>query len=71
MHFSQVYPLPPGAAGQLKGAGRIAVVENNATGQFARLLKTYADAHVDHSILKYDGLPFAVEEMAGAIGDLG
>ena len=71
MHFSQVYPLPPGAAGQLKGAGRIAVVENNATGQFGRLLKIHADAHVDHPILKYNGLPFTVEEVAEAIGDLG
>ncbi|MGM0409818.1 MAG: 2-oxoacid:acceptor oxidoreductase subunit alpha [Bacillota bacterium] len=38
-------------------------VENNATAQFARLLRSETGVHVDNKILKYDGRPFTVEEI--------
>ena len=34
---------------------RLIGVENNAGGQFARLLKSELDLAVDRSVLKYDG----------------
>jgi len=37
-------------------------VENNATGQLARLIKNHGFC-ADAMILKYDGRPFALEEL--------
>jgi len=45
------------------------VVEENAAGQFGRLLKLEAGYRVD-SVLKYNGLPFSVEELAEKISAL-
>ena len=38
--------------------GTTVCAENNATGQFAKLLKTEADISVDMNLLRYDGMPF-------------
>ncbi|MCX5782424.1 MAG: 2-oxoacid:acceptor oxidoreductase subunit alpha [Elusimicrobia bacterium] len=67
LHFSQVHPLHPSTKDYLLRAKKIIVVENNATGQFANLLKleTGIDAH--KRILKYSGMPFSVEELAKAL----
>lgn len=46
----------------LKGVKKIAVVEENSTGQFATLLNANG-FKVDQRILKYDGRPFEVEEL--------
>jgi 2-oxoglutarate ferredoxin oxidoreductase subunit alpha len=40
------------------------VVENNATAQFARLLHRATGVTAQEKILKYDGMPFSVEELA-------
>lgn len=63
LHFSQVYPLPPRTEQWLQRAGQLVVVEGNATGQFADLLQQATGCHIDHRILKYNGLPFTVEEL--------
>ncbi len=44
------------------GAGKIVSVENNATGQLARLLRQQG-FDPGRPILKYDGRPFAVDEL--------
>lgn len=44
------------------GAGKVVCVENNATGQLARLLRQQG-FDPGWSILKYDGRPFAVDEL--------
>ncbi|MCX5837700.1 MAG: 2-oxoacid:acceptor oxidoreductase subunit alpha [Deltaproteobacteria bacterium] len=64
LHFGQVYPLTPAmiAPYRLETKKRICV-ENNATGQFAGLLKRELGLAVDHNILKYDGDCFTVEEL--------
>jgi 2-oxoglutarate ferredoxin oxidoreductase subunit alpha len=53
-------------------ARRIIVVEGNAAGQFAELLRRETGATIAERVLKYDGSPFAVEELieriAGALG---
>lgn len=46
----------------LKGVKRLISVENNATGQFAGLMKSHG-LDVNEKILKYDGRPFSVDEL--------
>lgn len=62
LHFSQVYPLPEKAK-KLFTRKKIVVMENNATGQFANLLKLEYGVKISDTILKYDGDPFSVEEV--------
>lgn len=63
LHFKQVYPLPSETEDYLKKAKKVIVVENNATSQFSKLLKLYTGIEVEHKILKYNGLPFFVDEL--------
>ena len=63
LHFKQVYPLPSETEDYLKKAKKIIMVENNATSQFSKLLKLYTGIEVEHKILKYNGLPFYVDEL--------
>ena len=62
LHFYQVYPLPEKAK-KLLAKKKIVVLENNATGQFANLLKLEYGVKISENILKYDGDPFSVEEV--------
>ncbi len=62
LHFHQVYPLPAKAK-KLLAKKKIVVMENNATGQFANLLKLEYGLDITENILKYDGDPFSVEEV--------
>jgi 2-oxoglutarate ferredoxin oxidoreductase subunit alpha len=48
--------------GALEGARRIIIVEENATGQLERILPAHS-IRVDGRIRKYDGRPFAVDEL--------
>lgn len=70
IHFKQVYPLDDNIGELINKAKKKIVVENNATAQFARILKSYADINVDHNILKYDGLCFAADSLAEKINSL-
>ena len=70
LHFPQVYPLPHQAQGYLEQAQKVVVVENNATAQFGKLLTLHGGREPDGAVLKYDGLPFTVEELADAITDI-
>lgn len=64
LHFGQVYPLTPEMVAPYNlEAKRLVGVENNAGGQFARLLKSELGLTVNHSVLKYDGDCFTVEEL--------
>ena len=51
------------------GAGRVVCVENNATGQLARLLRQHG-FDPGRSILKYDGRPFAVDELEARLAEV-
>ncbi len=64
LHFGQVYPLTPAmiAPYRLETKRRICV-ENNATGQFAGLLKRELGIAVDQNVLKYDGDCFTALEL--------
>jgi 2-oxoglutarate ferredoxin oxidoreductase subunit alpha len=67
LHFKQVFPLPAQAAQYLKKARRTVVIENNATSQLAKLIKLSTGIDVDKRILKYNGLPFSVEEVVAQL----
>ena len=64
----QVWPLPESVAGYLACARQIIAVENNQVGQFADLLQRETGVRIGTRILKYNGLPFAVEELVVRIG---
>ncbi len=68
LHFPQVYPIPPQAIDHLKKAKEIIALENNATAQFAQLVRLATGLAVDKTILKFDGLPFSVEELEAKLG---
>lgn len=64
LHFSQVYPLSEDMIAPYGLASKILIcVENNAEGQFAGLLKRELGISVTHSVLKYNGECFTVEEL--------
>lgn len=63
LHFSWLFPWPEEAGSFLKRATNLIVVEGNSSGQFARLIQRESGVSSDHNVLKYNGLPFAVEEV--------
>lgn len=62
VHFGQVWPLTPKMARGLSRK-RLICIENNATGQFAQLLKRDLGLTVHQRILKYNGECFTVAEL--------
>ena len=63
LHFKQVYPLHSSTADYLKKAEKTIIIENNATSQFANLIRMQTGISIDRKILKYNGMPFFVEEV--------
>jgi len=67
LHFGEIYPFPGTEKldylGLLKGARLTICVEQNATGQFARLMKTETGYEFGALLNKYDGRPFTVESL--------
>jgi len=62
LHFTDVWPFPEDEVQPLlESAKRLIAVENNATGQFATLLRAYTGMQVDEKILRFDGRPFSPE----------
>ncbi len=68
LKFTDVWPLPEQAAqGALAGCKRAVVVEQNYTSQLAKLLRMTTGIRVDATLNKYDGRPFAPEEIVSAL----
>ena len=63
LHFKQVFPLSDDTAEYLKKAKKVIVVENNATAQFGKVLTLELGMKPDGQFLKYNGMPFSVEEV--------
>ncbi len=62
VHLPQVWPFPENEIINLiKKAKKTITVENNASGQLARLIRRETGIRVDKSILKYDGRPFDLD----------
>lgn len=64
-HVRLVHPFPADEMMQLvQSAKKVAVIENNATGQLANIMKMNVGGHEKiHKILKYDGNPFLPQEV--------
>jgi len=59
IHFMQVWPLDENKLQALLGEyENLICVENNATGQLARLIRAETSIKVNHNVLKYNGEPF-------------
>ncbi|MGM0770353.1 MAG: 2-oxoacid:acceptor oxidoreductase subunit alpha [Halobacteriota archaeon] len=68
VHFTQVYPLPVETVSDvLASSGTIVCVENNATGQFGRLLECETGVKVSEKILRSDGKPYSPESIIRAL----
>ena len=68
LHLSELWPFPAEAvADALSIARNSYVIENNATGQLARLIKTETGKDVSGKILKFDGRPFTPAHIAEAV----
>jgi 2-oxoglutarate ferredoxin oxidoreductase subunit alpha len=73
LFFKQVYPLNPSTMKYLDRADEVAVVENNATSQFGRVIQFETGLRIPKSnrLLKYDGLPFPVEQISKFLSGVG
>ena len=67
LHCQQVYPLPLALLEHLRQATQIIVIENNASGQFARLLRAESGCSVHTEWHKYNGLAFSVDEVVALL----
>jgi 2-oxoglutarate ferredoxin oxidoreductase subunit alpha len=63
LHCVQVYPLSATLLEHLQQATEIIVIENNATGQFARLLRAESGCTIAREWHKYNGLAYSVAEV--------
>jgi 2-oxoglutarate ferredoxin oxidoreductase subunit alpha len=69
LHFSEVFPFPEADAwlDVLLNARLAVCIENNATGQFARLVKSETGYVFNAIINRFDGRPFLTEELIGEL----
>ncbi len=63
LYFKQVYPLDKSVQELLNTADKTIIFENNAQGQFSDLIKLKTGYEIDKKVLKYNGMPFSVEEV--------
>ncbi|MBA7703207.1 hypothetical protein ES703_111989 [subsurface metagenome] len=60
MHFQEIWPFPTQfVTSILSKAKQSFCVENNATGQLARIIRAETGKQVTGKILKFDGRPFS------------
>lgn len=63
LHIPQLHPFHPATEVFMLRAQKLIVVENNATSQLSKLIRLTTGLTVHKKILKYNGLPFSVEEI--------
>ncbi len=76
LHFSEIFPFPGTEEfdylALLEGAKKAICIEQNATSQFARLMRTETGFEFTATINRYSGRPFTVETLLGELhGKLG
>lgn len=71
LHFSEIWPFPLTDGFDylniLRNARVTICIEHNATGQFARLLKTETGYDVINRVNRFDGRPFTIDELCERI----
>lgn len=72
LHFSELYPFPSSGdhMRMLEGARLAACIENNATGQFARLMGAETGFEFSASVNRFDGRPFTVDYILKELKDV-
>ncbi len=63
LHFKQIYPIHESVKNYLEKAQKTIIFENNATSQFGNLIKQETGFEIHEKALKYNGMPFSVEEV--------
>jgi len=70
LHFQDLWPLRLETVGTLLPKAQVSFcIENNATGQFAALLRRESGLSVQHSLLKFDGRPFTAADIVGEVNN--
>lgn len=64
LHFTQIYPLDKSITSYTQKAEKLIIIEQNATGDFAKLLKSEFGINFDKNLFKYNGMPYSVEEIS-------
>jgi 2-oxoglutarate ferredoxin oxidoreductase subunit alpha len=68
LHLNQLWPFPAEAVTDAIGRSQHSyVIENNATGQLAQLIRAETGKEISGRILKYDGRPFTPAYIAEAV----
>lgn len=68
LHFADIWPFPvDGASHALASAGRTICVEQNFTGQLAKLIRMMTGHEPGGRILSYDGRPFAPNDIVAGV----
>jgi 2-oxoglutarate ferredoxin oxidoreductase subunit alpha len=70
LYFKQVYPIHQETINYIKKAEKTIIFENNASAQFSNLIRMETGFEIDREVLKYDGMPFSVEEIIENLGGL-
>lgn len=71
IHFSEIFPMRKTVIpSEIRESAELIGVENNATGQLARLLRMETGIEIEKLILKFDGRPFSAEELSIRIEEL-
>lgn len=74
VNYVQIVYLSPFPAESIKAvfkkAKKVAIVENNKTGQLASLIREQTGLSPDYKILKYDGRPFFAHELVESLREL-
>ena len=63
LYFKQLYPLHHSTEQYITKAKMTIIFENNAQGQFSDLIKLKTGLEIEKKVLKYNGMPFSVEEI--------
>ena len=67
LHFKQIYPIHESVLSYLIKAEIKISIEQNPTGQFAKLIENETHINMNHRILKYSGYVFSVEEIVNKL----
>lgn len=70
LYYKQVYPLHPDTANYINKAENVIIIEQNVSGQFAKLIKLSTGIEIKNKILKYDGIIFSVEEIVNSLKEM-
>ncbi|MFW9800520.1 MAG: 2-oxoacid:acceptor oxidoreductase subunit alpha [Candidatus Thorarchaeota archaeon] len=72
LHFCDVYPLRTETLGEVFGeAKKVVTVEQNATSQFAKLVRMESGLEVDLHVNKYDGRPMTASFIVNHLKEAG